>query len=510
MSRTLQIIGLLCVLLPNTGTAQVTILQINDIYRIDAVDNGTMGGLGRVSTLIDSARRRGEKVLLLHGGDFISPSFESEFWGGLQMIDAMNYLHRKAPLIVVPGNHEYDADADTILARALIGSRFPWLAGNLQLKTSDVAANAMVQRDTVLDIGGIKIGIFALTLIDDAQPYAIVDSAVMQIAERNITSLEQRGAQIIIGLTHLEFYQDAAMAKLRRTHPKFQWIVSGHEHYAFSYPMTDSTALVTNGESNARRIWRTTIAPSATGPRLATEMVVLDSTVAVDPAYQKQIVQRYAAALAEIIPMVHATIGRATVMLDGREETVRETESNWGNYLTDLMRKAFPDVPADIAFLNGGSIRIDDMFTDTIRWEHLARTFPYPGKVALVWLRGSDVRSRIIEHSVSGDLGNGRFAQFSGVRFSFDRRKPSGQRVVSVDVNKGGTWQPLDDNAHYIVAVPEYSYNNGDGYDFRRKALMTVPPGPDLQLMAFDDLIGLYAQGRAIAPVVQGRIVEIK
>ena len=115
--------------------AQVTIYQLNDVYRIDAVDNGLVGGLGRAVTLIEQSRRRGEHVLILHGGDFIAPSLESRYWGGKQMIDAMNFLHAKAPLITVPGNHEFDERSPTMLAEAITASRFPWLASNLRLTT---------------------------------------------------------------------------------------------------------------------------------------------------------------------------------------------------------------------------------------------------------------------------------------------------------------------------------------------------------------------------------------
>ncbi|MBX6366070.1 MAG: hypothetical protein IRZ00_19655 [Gemmatimonadetes bacterium] len=55
--------------------------------------------------------------------------------------------------------------------------------------------------------------------------------------------------------------------------------------------------------------------------------------------------------------------------------------------LTDLMRTAFPDDPADIAILNGGAIRAGDVFRDTIRPEPPARTFGLATRVGR--LRGA-------------------------------------------------------------------------------------------------------------------------
>jgi 2',3'-cyclic-nucleotide 2'-phosphodiesterase (5'-nucleotidase family) len=498
-----------------TADAQVTIIQINDIYRIDAVDNGNAGGMGRVSTLIDAAKKRGEQVLLLHGGDFISPSLESRYWGGMQMIDAMNFLHAKAPMIVVPGNHEYDAGADSIVANAIAGSRFPWLAANLRLTTRTPAANARIQADTLITIGGIRFGIFGLTLLDDARSYATVDTAYMRIAEQRITALEQRGADVVLALTHLPIEVDVEMAKLRRTHPKFMWIVSGHEHNVFSFPLSDTSALITNGESNARHIFRATFnhgRPVAGQPAttFAVEQIALDTSIVNDPVYKRTIEDRYRAGLQKFIPLYDLQIGTSSTPMDGREETVRGGESTLGNYLTDVMRTAYPDVPADIGVLNGGSIRIDDVVQGPIRWEHIARTFGFPTRVGLVWLRGSDVRSQVLEKSVSGEEGHGRFLQVSGVRFSFDRRRPPMSRVTSVEVQKNGTWQPIDPGAVYVVAVPDYGFYGGDGYLYHNRSLMSVPPGPDLRLMVFQSLLDAYARGQAIAPRLEGRITEIK
>lgn len=489
--------------------AQVTVLQLNDTYRIDAVDDGTAGGMGRAATLIERSLKRREAVLVLHGGDFIAPSLESSYFGGQQMIDAMNFLHAKAPLIVAPGNHEYDSRNPAMLANAIAASRFSWLAANLRLHTGTHGADRRIRADTIVQMGGVRIGIFGLTLLDDARSYVSVDTNYIALADQRIGALEQRGADVIVALTHLPVDVDIAMSRLRAKHPKFLWIVSGHEHNLYSLPLSDSTALITNSEANSRRVWSVRI-PAPPVKTITASQVALDTTIAIDAEYRRQIELRYRAALDSIIPFFGQRIGTSAVSLDAREEVVRGAESNWGNYVTDVMRGAFPDIPADIGILNGGAIRIDDVFTGPIRWEHIARTFGFPTRVALVWLRGADVVSGILEHSVSAAPGDGRFLQVSGVRFAFDRRKPVGSRVSSVEVQRGAVWQAIDSAATYIVAVPDYSYGGGDDYTFRSRALMTVPPGPDLRLLVFDALSAKYATRTSIAPRVEGRIREIK
>jgi 2',3'-cyclic-nucleotide 2'-phosphodiesterase (5'-nucleotidase family) len=488
-----------------------SVIQLNDVYRIDAVENGQAGGLGRIVTLAERTRRETRApVMVLHAGDFIAPSLESRYFAGLQMIDAMNFLHARAPLLAVPGNHEFDERRSGMLVGAVNASRFPWLAANVRLTSGDAAADRRFQPDTVLTIGGMRVGIFAVTFLDSRREYAQEDTAVLAIARRKIRELEERGAEAIVALTHLDLARDREIARLRREHPRLVWVAGGHEHYLIQDPGTDSTALVTKGDSNARRVWRVAFGRRNGMPAVRAEPVPVDASIPVDPAYRRDVEERYRTAMREKIPFFDTRIGTSSTRLDGTEDTVRDAESSWGNYLTDVMRTAFPDVPADVAVLNGGAIRIDDAFTGPIRWEHLARTFGFPTRVALVWLRGRDLKQTVLEQGVSGGRGEGRFLQVSGLRFAFDRSRAVGDRVTRVEVRQGDGWAPLDDDRVYVVAVPDYLYGGGDGYHFKDRATLTVPPGPDLKLLVFDALTAALARGESIAPEVEGRITEAR
>jgi 2',3'-cyclic-nucleotide 2'-phosphodiesterase (5'-nucleotidase family) len=491
------------------GGPTLTVLQLNDVYRIDAVQNGHAGGIGRVVTLANRAKAAGTETMVFHAGDAIAPSLESRYFAGQQMVDALNYLNAAAPLLFVPGNHEFDERRQAAFVDAVKASRFPWLAGNLALATGDAAVDGRVRRDTLLlTRGGLKVGVFTLTFLDSPRDWAKADSAFVDDAERMITSLERRGADVIVGLTHVEHATDRAISRLRRRHPKFAWICGGHEHYRLSDALTDSTALITKGESNARGIWRVTLSSAGRRGMARAEAIPVDSTIAIDPGYQARVTDVWEGRLQQRVPFLHAVIGRSETMLDATEETVRGSESAWGDWLADQMRTAYPTMPADVAVLNGGALRVDDVFGDTLRWEHLARTFGFPTRVALVTLRGRDLRQSLLENSVSGGRGEGRFLQLSGMKVTFDRSRPEGQRILDVQVQRGTAWAPLADDSTYVVAVPDYLYGGGDRYTFAQHAVAKVEPGPDLRLIAFDALAALYAKGQAIAPRVEGRLID--
>lgn len=491
-------------------------VHINDTYRVDAVEDGTSGGFGRLITLVGQVRSQARApVFVTHGGDLIAPSLESTYWGGLQMVDALNQVQKRAPVFIVPGNHEFDDANPMTFANAVNASTFTWIGTNVRLQTGDAAADAAIRRDTIIVLNNVRVGLFGLTRHGEQRgedrPYAPIDPDYVGQARAAIRALEERGADVIIALTHLEIEEDREIAALRRDHPRFVWVAGGHEHYTIYDPPTDSTAMITKADSNARSAWKVFVAAGGGRPMVHAERVLLNENIRSDREYERRIVQRYREELKKVLPLVDQPIGHTRVRLDGREETVRNQESNLGNFLADLMRTAYPSLPADVAVLNGGAIRIDDAFTGEIRFEHLYRTFGFPTRVAYVWLRGSELKEFVLEHGVSGRGGEGRFLQVSGVRFRFDRSRPVGQRVFDVEIQqRDGGWAPLDRDRVYVVAVPDYLYFGGDGFQFKDRASATIPPGPELKLLAFDYLTRLQSRGEAIEPRVEGRIIEVR
>jgi len=97
-----------CATAPQTEIQGVTFIHLNDTYRVGAVEDGKAGGFSRVVTVVRELQEQGRDVRILHGGDFLYPSLESQLWDGLQIVDAFNFMDAVAPLYAVAGNHEFD------------------------------------------------------------------------------------------------------------------------------------------------------------------------------------------------------------------------------------------------------------------------------------------------------------------------------------------------------------------------------------------------------------------
>src|SRR6187200_3435981 len=89
----------------------ITFAHFNDVYEIDAVENGASGGIARLATTLDRLRRTSAPVVTTLGGDFLSPSalgtavVAGERLDGRQMVDLLNTVGLQWATL---GNHEFD------------------------------------------------------------------------------------------------------------------------------------------------------------------------------------------------------------------------------------------------------------------------------------------------------------------------------------------------------------------------------------------------------------------
>ncbi len=84
---TVAILGISCATVPDvqsikdkeTHDVSFTILQINDVYKIEGLEGGRIGGIARVRTLRKQLEAEGKRVIVLHAGDLLYPSVMSKY-----------------------------------------------------------------------------------------------------------------------------------------------------------------------------------------------------------------------------------------------------------------------------------------------------------------------------------------------------------------------------------------------------------------------------------------------
>ena len=486
---------------PVASTAGLTFVHLNDTYRVGDVEDGNAGGFSRVVTVIRELQAEGKDVRILHGGDFLYPSLESSLWHGEQMVDAFNFMDALAPMYAVAGNHEFDPRSPESLISAVRTSRFDWLGDNYEFATGEDDVDNALKSAFTFESNGKTIGIFSLSLHPDdggnTRDYLPMQKDYAGIAEKLITDFESAGVDAIIGVTHLHMWQDEELARLRAKHPKFVFIVGGHEHEPEFSPLTEHSAAVMKGASNARVIWTIDLSFDATGaPYIRTKEVVLDGLMMRDSEYDV-LASKWRVRLLETYPFLEATVGAAALPLDAREVTVRNEESNWATFIADQMRGAFGKPAADLAFINGGTLRIDDFVQGDIHFEDIGRTFGFSSFLRFTTVSGKEFR-QIMEAGYRGSgSSKGYFPQVSGFRVCVDRSRNEGDRIVSLQIPSEDGWAEIVEDKEYSLVVPDYLFGGGDGYQIPKDRPVSRPAS-ELVYLVLDAILEAQSRGEKV------------
>ncbi|CAN5545966.1 5'-nucleotidase C-terminal domain-containing protein [soil metagenome] len=476
-------------------TIRITLLQLNDVYQFVPVDRGTRGGLARVMTLKKQIQKESPHMLFLFAGDTISPSVESITHKGAQMIESWNTVGLDYATF---GNHEFDFGPE-VLRERIKESRFAWIAANvIDKKTGKTFAEA--ESFVIREFDGVKIGIFGLVLPETkttSRPGPDVDFLnPCETATKVVSDIHARGAKVVVALTHLSMQQDKEVARCADV----DVIIGGHEHTLLE--SAAGGAPIFKMTSDARELGRIDLNISKTSGELESidwKVIQVTSETMEDQEFAT-IYRRYGRLLKE-----HSqSVGRARVALDARSAENRTRETNVGNMVADAFLGA---TGADVALLNGGSIRADTIISQgTLTKRDLLSILPFKNKVVKLELTGVMLRAAL-EHGVSRsaeDNEPGRFPQVAGLRFTFDASHPPGSRVLEVTVNG----QPLDDNRKYTLATTNFlAVDGGDGYAMLKGARRLI--SPEQGESDFDILRRGIMAARSIAPKIDGRIKRL-
>ena len=468
---------------------RLTFLQINDAYVLEPVDGGRRGGMARLATLVREVKRENPHSIFVIGGDFLSPSVESTFLQGTQMVAALDAVGLDYATF---GNHEFDF-GPAVLAERMKESKFRWLSANVVDRASGRPFGGAASEELVT-LGGVRVGLFGLTMVDAARTSRpgpdIVFTAPLAAGKEAAARLRARGAAIVAAVTHQEMAEDRALGAATG----IEVILGGHEHD----PMVaeEGKTVITKAGSDARYLVQVDLWWSRDGKLVerSWRFREVSRRVAPDPAVE-QLVRAYATRLDRELD---AVIGRTDVPLEARTAKLRTEETNLGDLVADLLRER---LGTEVALMNGGAIRTNRTVPPgTLTRRDIHALLPFSDVVMRLELRGRDLRAALEHGLAQTDRVGGGFLQVSGLRLVWDPRLSAGQRLVSATVAS----RPLEDDAVYTVAVPSYLVRGGDGYAAfaRAKVVIDETSGPQVAQTILD---GIVARG-TIAPTTDGRI----
>ena len=223
---------------------KVTILHTNDTHsNIDPFPANhakypNRGGVARRFELIQKIRGEEENVVLLDAGDIFQGTPYFNKYGGVLEMKLMTELGYDAATM---GNHDFDSGLNGFVAAQKFAN-FPFLCANYDFKNTEV--EGQTQASTILNRGGIKIGIFGVGielegLVPDSKFGETRYIDPIDIANQQAINLKEKGCDLIICLSHLGYeYPTAKLSDrvLAKKTKNIHLIIGGHTHTFLDKP----------------------------------------------------------------------------------------------------------------------------------------------------------------------------------------------------------------------------------------------------------------------------------
>jgi len=500
--------------LSGAGAKHFTMYYVNDFHGFaeptqppgtDVKQGGAAWLAGRVNTL-----RAKQPGLFLAAGDMIQGDTWSNFFQGASTIALLNAMRVDA---MVTGNHEFDFGQE-VLKQRIGEAHFPVLAANVKGMPELVP-------QTSFTISGGKVAVIGLVTDDVPQSSHLRNTTGLKFIAPLTSAREQIAARdsdtdLVVLLTHIGHQQDLDLAEKLCTGldtvdvPLL--IVGGHSHTRVETPVRIGNCAVVQAGEHGKLLGVVDVDVEQEKMVVVTgrlEKIGPEAGEA-DPAVAA-LVRQYSS---QVDTILNQKAGEARV--DLIQAGARQQETNLGNMVADIVRET---TGAQVALINGGSLRTG-LNKGEITFRQVHAVLPFNNYLVAVKMSG-ELLWQALEHGVSGvERGEGRFPQVSGMSFDFDRRLPAGQRIVSVRVQG----RPLDRQQEYTVATLDFIASGGDGYTafgeaikgggdyceiggaMRSSRLVYNDPGRFLR----DAVLDALAKDSPVAPVVEGRIAEIK
>ncbi|MBK5956752.1 thiosulfohydrolase SoxB [Rhodoplanes elegans] len=405
---------------------------------------GRVGGLDRVATIVNAIRaERGNRVLLLDGGDTWQNSFTSLATKGQDMVDCMALLKPDA----MTAHWEFTLGAERV--KEIVGKLgFPFLCQNVR---ESEFQDEVFKGSTMVERGGVKVAVIgqALPYTPIANPRWMIPDWSFGIREKELQAEVDKaraaGAGLVVLLSHNGFDVDR---KLAGRVSGIDVILTGHTHDALPAPVqVGKTILIASGSHGkfVSRIDLDVRDGAVKGVRHKLIPVLAD---VITPD----------AAMAGVIAMHRAPHETMLGEVVGKTETTLYRRGNFNGTLDDVICDALlAERDAEIALspgfrwgptlLPGQSITREDVYNAT------AMTYPAAYRMGMTGARLKEVLEDVADNIFNPDpylQQGGDMVRVGGLSYTIDVGKPIGSRIGDLVLSRTG--QPLAADKEYTVA----------------------------------------------------------
>lgn len=409
-----------------------------------AKTHGRMGGLDRIATVIKSIRaERGDRVLLLDGGDTWTNSWTSLQTKAADIVDVMNALKPDA----MTGHWEFTLGAERVeeIVKAL---PFPFLAQNI--RETDFEDLVFPQRE-VFERGGVKIAV-----IGQAYPYTPISNPRWMFPkwtfglreddiQRQVDDERAGGADLVVLLSHNGFDIDRKMASRVNG---IDVILTAHTHDALPEAIQVGKTLLIATGSHGKFVSRLDLDVQGKEIRSFQYRLIPVFSDVIRPDVE----------VAALIAKHRAPYQTDLSRVLGKTTGVLYRRGNFQGSLDDVFTDAMlqerdaeislsPGVRWGASLMPGQDITFEDVTNAC------AMSYPNCYRMQMTGARLKEVIEDVADNIFNPDpyfQGGGDMVRVGGMGFTIDPTKTIGNRISNMTYLKTG--QAIDAGRNYTVA----------------------------------------------------------
>ncbi|QNN22988.1 bifunctional metallophosphatase/5'-nucleotidase [Planctomycetales bacterium ZRK34] len=547
----------------------LTILHNND-GESALLPNGNEGGIARFVDLVNQQKQAattvGSEWLMLSSGDnfLAGATWQASVNDGVYY-DALA-LQAIGYDAVVLGNHDFDFGPGVLsefITAANTGSATPYISANLDFSghagLSQHVLDGTLSKSLVINKGGQQIGVVGATtsmLSSISSPGVVTAGDVQTAVQAEIDNLTAGGVNKIIFVSHLQSINEDLDLIPMLTGVDIAIAGGGDELLANvgdpllpsdagatpfgSYPIIASNGVpIVTTSGSYGYLGKLQITFDDDGNLLsvndAESLPVRNygpDGLTPDQSIVDSIETPVSAFVADFDTQVIAT---TDYVIDGTRELVRTQETNAGNLIADALVYTASQLAADfgvdlddhvVGIQNGGGIRNSVVITDgTFSRGEILNMLPFGNQVSIHEDLPVELLLMALENAVSNvENVDGRFAQVSGLRFTYDPNATSGSRIVDVFLDGDFLIQIVDDGEVIVdgmvvdLVTNNFTLNDTDGYDWNGNGIQDGVDYTELPV-TYDQALATYLAEAlnghvgdpllAYVPGGEGRITEV-
>ena len=477
----------------NTRSTDIVILFTSDVHC--GIDQGF--GYAGLAAVRDYLVAQGNAVILVDDGDSIQGEPIGTMTKGEALIDLMNTVGYS---VAIPGNHEFDYGMDQFLALAE-KAKFDYISCNFNHNGESV-----FQPYVIRELDGAKVAFVGVTTpktLTSSTPRYFQDEegnfvygflqdetgeAVYNAVQSAVDAAREEGADYVVVMGHMGDEEEChpwTYADIISNTTGIDVFLDGHSHDTEQVAMKNKDGdevlrsacgtklacigycrIGADGEiSTGLYTWNNSVpAPALLGLNNKTSAAVEKAAGSLEKKLQETV------ATSQVLLTINDP---EAVDSNGKPiRMVRRAETNLGDLCADAYRA---QSGADIAFVNGGGIRVN-INAGKITLNDILKVHPFGNAMCVIEVTGQQILDALEwgSRAVPGETGG--FLQVSGLSYEIHSYIESsctsdengmftgvaGERRVQNVLVDG---KPIDPEATYTLASHNYMLlNNGDGY----------------------------------------------